>query len=266
MQRRTERLLARLRQADPTHGEPPDGAPLDNTGQQLLSRILAEPSAVAERPNTRRRLALVAFALIAGGAIGAGATSLALAGTSGESGAGPPATPAELSSVSTKGTPVKLASKGRFDELFRPTGVFLLAVRGDRAFFHVDSATHSGCFGEGPAMQVAADTYQLGLVECGGQFPSVSVPVLDQSVMEVSRAHGFRVMRIQGFAADGVATVAATDVHGSVLAETAVADNVYKLTAYAPGQVAELVARDPSGRVVYTVPLGPRPPLPVRRR
>jgi len=60
-------------------------------------------------------------------------------------------------------------------------------------------------------------------------------------------------LEITRFAADGVTTIALEDLDGRTIAEAAVRDNVDKLTAYPPGGVSALVARDAGGHTLQRV-------------
>jgi hypothetical protein len=73
---------------------------------------------------------------------------------------------------------------------------------------------------------------------------------MDYTTVEVARGSpNVRVLRIEGFAVDGITRVQALDESGRVVAETRVTDNIYHLGAPAGGAVSRVVARDSSGDV-----------------
>ena len=81
-------------------------------------------------------------------------------------------------------------------------------------------------------------------------FPSADVKVLDF----------FATQRLQGVAADGVATVEALDANGTVLASTPVVNNLFVSDIHLPaGSVATIESLDAEGNVLANqrVPQGP---------
>jgi len=129
--------------------------------------------------------------------------------------------------------------------------VSLLAVRGSRAYYKVDA--NGTCFGAGPA----ADVGQLGSVDCPrGPFPTTDRPVLDFSVYEVTDrgSRDFSLFRAEGFAADGVSTVAFLRPNGKVAFTVPVHGNVFATTAVPKGLIKGLAALDGSGKEVWRSP------------
>jgi hypothetical protein len=85
---------------------------------------------------------------------------------------------------------------------------------------------------------------------CSPDFPSPKQPILDESVFGGSLDAPV-IRRLEGFAADGVASVAVLTAGGSE-AETPVQDNVYERTEELPKEsVRGIVARDAKGMAVY---------------
>jgi hypothetical protein len=77
-------------------------------------------------------------------------------------------------------------------------------------------------------------------------FPSATVPVLAFPPVE----------RLQGVAADGVATVELLDASGNVIASTPVTNNLFESGASIPsGEAASLVTLDANGNVTSTRPV-----------
>lgn len=266
MNRRDDNLTTRLKAANPVP-EPPSPETAGATDRRaLVERIVALPSAPRRDRNTPRRLGYALALLMAGIAIGA----LTTAFTMDDSDARPSASAESLSTISTEGMTVPLTTRSvRFLDLVgdprpgaggappgnpaapRPTGkALLMAERGAIAFFRIPLADGGSCFYTGRRAD-DGERYDVGGGACGGGFPTPSHPILDQSPIQADGPGGFLVMRIEGFAADGVKTVAVTDLSGKVVAETAVTQNVYKITAYPPGGVSELRALDEGRNVVY---------------
>lgn len=124
-----------------------------------------------------------------------------------------------------------------------------MAARGATAYLRVPLKGGETCFFTGRASKRGA--FDLGGGSCWN--PARRFPVLDLSPIQASGPGGFQVLQVQGFAADGVATIALEDLDGRTIAETAVRDNVYKVTAYPPGGVSALVARDAGDHVLQRV-------------
>ena len=195
----------------------------------------------------RRVVIPVLVAVVAGAFLGSLTTAYALS----EPGA-PSASRESLATISTAGAPVTLAHRSQ--ALPSSDRAFLMATRGSTAYLRVPRETGEACFFTGRAAKRGA--FALGGGSCWN--PAPRFPVLDLSPIQASGPGGFQVLQVQGFAADGVATIALEDLEGRAIAETAVRDNVYKLTAYPPGGVSALVARDEGGhmlqRIAYTRP------------
>jgi hypothetical protein len=158
---------------------------------------------------------------------------------------------AKLSRFSTGGIRVPLAkTEERVARLMGADAVYLLAQRADRAFYRI-TGPHGTCYGAGPATQVGFVTGE----ECpAGTFPTRGLPVLDYSVYEATshdRAGGLSLFRAEGFAADGVASVAFMRPSGQVALRLPVRGNVFFSAAPPRGPIATLVAYDASGQEVW---------------
>lgn len=224
------------------------------------------------------RVTPVLASCLAGAALGATITGLAFGGSQDERDGRARASAADLSVISTPGSPVQLredvlerlrgqsAHRREFADKF--TGdVLLMGERGDRAFFRLPLRDGGSCFGGGFVGE-REQGYTLGFLGCAGtpRFPSRALPILDLAVFHSSPQTGRRVVRMEGFAADGVAKIGVTDGGGAIIAETVVRDNIYKLTAYPPERARGLVGLDSAGAVVYSTsyPLARRSPLETR--
>jgi hypothetical protein len=122
----------------------------------------------------------------------------------------------------------------------------VMAVRNGLEFVRSTRGEHRNCFGFAKHEVTVALT-------CWDDFPSPAHPILDESVFGADRGEPLHVIQLQGFAADGVVEIDATDRDGDVLARTPVTDNVYSLDAVPPAAV-RIVALDSSGRTVFAVP------------
>jgi hypothetical protein len=158
---------------------------------------------------------------------------------------------AKLSRFSTGGQPITLARKeARVARLMGADAVFLLARRADRAYYRI-TGSQGTCFGAGPAEKVGFIT---GEACPAGSFPTRGRPVLDYSVYEAmshDRSGGLSLYRAEGFAADGVASVAFLRPNGEVALRIPVRGNVFSAAAPPRGPVAVLVAYDSTGQEVW---------------
>jgi hypothetical protein len=129
----------------------------------------------------------------------------------------------------------------------------VLGVRNGRAFYRLDRANGSPCFGAGSAAELG----NPGSVICArGGFPTTGNPVLDFSVYEGSR-RGVRelaLFRVEGFAADGVAAVEFFRPDDRVALTVPVIGNVYATSAVPGGPVAGFAAVDSAGHRLWRSP------------
>jgi hypothetical protein len=89
--------------------------------------------------------------------------------------------------------------------------------------------------------------------ECSPDFPSSKRPVLDKSVFASPPGAPVVVRRLEGFAADGVASIEVIADDGSRI-QVPVEDNVYLKTADLPtAPIREVVALDAAGAKLATV-------------
>ena len=188
---------------------------------------------------TRERVLLLSAAVLV--AAGAAVPIASWAEASGQS---------PLSRLSNSGRTVA-AGQTAFARQAGVRSVSLLAVRGGRAYYKVDA--NGTCFGAGPA----ADVGQLGSVDCPrGPFPTADRPVLDFSIYEVTDrgSRDFSLFRAEGFAADGISSVAFLRPNGKVAFAVPVHGNVFATTGVPKGPIKGLAALDASGKEVWRSP------------
>jgi hypothetical protein len=129
----------------------------------------------------------------------------------------------------------------------------LLAVRHGRALYRLRLASGAPCFGVGRASDIGSP----GSVICPrGGFPSGGDPLLDFSVYEGTR-HDLRELslyRVEGFAADGVASVQFFRPNGDVALTVPVSGNVYSAVSVPEGPIAGFAALDQAGKRMWRSP------------
>lgn len=155
-----------------------------------------------------------------------------------------------LSTLSNKGkTASSLGSDASQLQRARTNGqVALLGQRGDRAYYRIGG----GCYSVGPAN---AMTNRFGSVACVPNFPTPDRPVLPFIVMHGEPDRGLSVFRSEGFAADGVASVAFQTASGEYVGKVAVRDNIFRHATIPDGNLVAFVAFGVSGVVVEKYPL-----------
>jgi hypothetical protein len=161
----------------------------------------------------------------------------------------------ELAQMSNEGQTVEPGG-GQREELQNVGAVAVsrLATRAGRTFYRLLQADGTICY--------AIDTTggdHVGNTSCppaGTVFPTPSNPVLDLSIFE-STSHTAgedHVVAAQGFAADGVKTVALLDRAGHVVARDRTSGNVYAVDVPGGKVAASIVAYDSKHAEVYRVP------------
>jgi hypothetical protein len=183
-------------------------------------------------------------------ALGGTATLLALTRTATGSSPG-----GELAQMSNEGQTVEPGG-GQREELQNVGAVAVsrLATRAGRTFYRLLQPDGTICY--------AIDTTggdHVGNTSCpraGTTFPTPSNPVLDLSIFEsTSHTPGEEhVVSAQGFAADGVKTIALLDRAARILARERVSGNVYALDVPGGKVAASVVAYDSKHAEVYRVP------------
>jgi hypothetical protein len=130
-----------------------------------------------------------------------------------------------------------------------------LALRNGRAFYRLVRRDGSACY----SVNTTSVQDRIGGVMCptsATAFPSPGRPVLDFSVFEAtSHERGdVHVVDGQGFAADGVASVALLDESGRVIARAPAAENVYTLDVPTGAVATTIAAYADDGTEVARVP------------
>jgi hypothetical protein len=123
----------------------------------------------------------------------------------------------------------------------------LLAVREGRAFYRLGDA-RARCFAVGDARSLGT----VGAVTCWED----AQPLMDFSVVDLSSGSRSEVkfFRIEGIAADQVASVGVLSPNGDIVARVPVVRNVYASPAPPGGPGRGLVAFDNRGRPLATLP------------
>jgi hypothetical protein len=130
------------------------------------------------------------------------------------------------------------------------TGLVLrLRSSGGRAFYRLQNAKGPDCFASGPSVGVG---YLLGIVLCAPDFPSLGLPVMDMTYLSDHRDGSVYVIRSQGIAADGIASMSLEDLEGNVVAETPVVANTYLFDESPTLPVGALVAYDAAGKELWS--------------
>lgn len=158
----------------------------------------------------------------------------------------------DATALSNRGGPT-IAIRGLSMKLAPIRAGHVLAIRHRRVFYRLSAVNGSPCFGVG----FATDVGSPGSVECPkGGFPSGGNPVLDFSVYEGTR-HDLKelsLFRVEGFAADGVASVQFLRPNGDVALTVPVTGNVYSAANVPKGPIAGFAALDKEGKRLWRSP------------
>lgn len=123
-----------------------------------------------------------------------------------------------------------------------------IATRDGRSYYVANTSRGGLCV----TITYPGDPNPLISYECYPDFPSSSRPLLDRSVFAGS-FEAPTVRLLEGFAADGVASVGLRTAGGAVEAKTDVENNVYYRNTTLPAEpIDEIVALDASGNVIYS--------------
>lgn len=203
------------------------------------------------RRSRRRRVTAIAIAVV-GVAIAAPALAIGGGHVVGLFGGGTPVGTERISTYElhvigamANGVSPRVPASQREDQArFRASSLRQIATRDGHVFFVANRKGGGLCVSVG----VLGDTRILGSIMCSPDFPSRSMPILDQSTFGGSPEMP-SVTRLEGFADDSVATVGIlTSTSGNVEATTPVRDNVYSRVDGFPDQtVLGVVALDENG-------------------
>jgi hypothetical protein len=161
--------------------------------------------------------------------------------------------PPGLSRISAQGTPVAF-TPAVVAKLHLGTyrAVSLLGSHGQTHFYRLDTGSPHPCFGVGRADA----PYPIGAISCRiaePYFPSPDKPVMDLSSVEIDvatdQAH---FTRVEGVAADAVASIHVLAKDGSIVEKLPVVNNVYAADAV-PWTGVGLAAVDADGNVLARI-------------
>ena len=127
--------------------------------------------------------------------------------------------------------------------------VHTIAVRGSRRYYRVMRGNGADCFGIGAATP-KGDRFSL---VCSTAFPSPERPILDSSVFGADAGEPLHVVAVEGFAADGIATIGLENAAGVMVSRIPVMGNVYRLRGI-PANAVRVVAFDATGKRLFAVP------------
>lgn len=193
----------------------------------------------------------VALGLI-GLALAVGLTTATLA-------VGRPGGSSSESSFTPTGTPIAAATlPAREQTTLDQAGIasvrFLREAAGVR--FYTGSGGESGatCLITGIALTAQP---HFGVLACpSSDFPSAELPIYDYSPRRAALTDRYpHLQYLAGFAADGITAVGARDEQGAVYWADVV-NNTYASRDVPAGAATEILARGPSGDVVYSQALG----------
>jgi hypothetical protein len=167
----------------------------------------------------------------------------------------------KVARVSANGRPVvpsgdaaRMLNTVEGEQVGSVSSVLLLATRADQSFYRVLTTRGNGCYAAGPAAETGSQVTDLGIVVCpvDPAFPSADLPILDMSPMTRSTNGNSRnhLSKVEGFAADGVASIDLRGANGKTVSRITVLDNVYYAGPAMASTVVGFVARDASGREV----------------
>jgi hypothetical protein len=170
------------------------------------------------------------------------------------------ADPGVLSRFSNAGEPYATALSGDQQVLQRlaqdgreTSRILRLGQRDGRVFYRLDAE----CFATGPVLPA---TQSFSAIACSPQFPSPAQPILDFTVFRGAstradeRPTKLTVYRSEGFAADGVGSVALVDEAGAVVADTEVVDNTYSFEPTPSGENLRIAAFSRRGERIFEQP------------
>ena len=157
-----------------------------------------------------------------------------------------------LSTVSAHGTKVALPRNDIRTKRLHGShmdDLTLLGTIGGRNLYRVGGSARA-CYGAGDADAA----WPLGVIKCRNAapyFPSQEMPLFDFSMVGMDRGDAeMHYIRIEGVAADGVASVDLLDRNGATVERLPVHGNVYGAESVPTRNGVRLVALDASGHVL----------------
>lgn len=165
---------------------------------------------------------------------------------------GPAAEPGFPAAIGASGRPIAPTAASRAVGI---ASLQLIGTRGDRAFYRGTDADNHPCLGAGSA----SDLGTVGFTLCSNDDRPLTAanPVI--VVPDVQMTEGsarWELVRVDGFAADNVARVTATDSAGVVVGRAPVANNVFSFVPAAGTEPGTIKAYDRAGRLVFSKDYG----------
>ncbi len=235
--------MRRLTAADPLDGKTEFDRP---TAEALLKQIMntQRPPAPAPRGWRTGKLILVAVALAVA------VPSLAVARAAGLFGFG-------NSGVVVPQAALALDQVAALQEVGFAPGIRHLGDRAGVAFYVSRGTRHGLCFATGPAGGQQPSFAFLGCQRAGADvFPSDVRPIADFSPLRGRLgSSAVYVQRLEGVAADGVASVGVLAENGEVSAAVRVVNNLYVSSSLPEVPAKGIVALSADGRTLFTKPL-----------
>jgi hypothetical protein len=196
-----------------------------------------------QRRLTRTRLVLAVAVIAIAGGIG---VAIGIAG-------GDQPRPA-FDSVSNRGIEAPSAVQRAATAIRRDGVVSVLGTVNGRTFYRIDSNDRSMCYAVGPSASTT-----IGQARCSPTFPSAQNPIADFSVYRARLTDTYeivdaQVVRSEGIAADGIASVGYMNAAGETVTTTPVRRNLYSFDAV-PDGMALIVGRDSEKHVVFSRPI-----------
>lgn len=185
----------------------------------------------------RRSYIAVAF-----GALLAAVIALALI----KSSAGPAASGKASVGVGSQPIPVPINPE------LKQTGtvaLYLVGRQNGRAFYRATKNDGRQCLGAGDAGQIG----EVGFLYCshGDLLTSTNSPIAVPDVEATAANPGdWKIIRVDGFALDGVTRVELTDPSGAVVAQAPVVDNVFAIQPPAPVSPGVVTGFDAAGTII----------------
>jgi hypothetical protein len=157
-----------------------------------------------------------------------------------------------LSTVAATGTKITLPPADVRTKRLRGSGIgdlTLLGTIGGRSIYRVGDSAHP-CYGAGDT----GAAWPLGVIKCRNAapyFPSRQMPLFDFSTVGMDRGDAaMHYIRVEGVAADGVASVGVLDQNGETVERLPVQGNVYGVASLPTRTGVRLVALDASGNAL----------------
>jgi hypothetical protein len=161
---------------------------------------------------------------------------------------GPAAPLGYLATIGASGAPVPPTAASRRAGI---TSLQLIGKHGDRVFYRgTDTAGHP-CVGAGDANALGTVGFTLCSRDERPLTATNPVIVIPDVQMTTGSSH-WQLMRVDGFAADEVARVEATNLAGVVVAGAPVIGNVFSLVSPDGSETGSIRAYDRSGKVVFS--------------